>query len=86
VSQLVMSSPWKRMVPPVTVYSGEPSSVLASVDLPEPLGPMMACTSPGPTVSVTPLRISVPAPAAPSAMATWRSSISNSGAADMGTV
>jgi hypothetical protein len=36
-----MSSPWKWMLPAVTSYSGEPSSALASVLLPLPLGPMM---------------------------------------------
>ena len=44
--------------PAVTSYSGLPSSVLASVDLPEPFGPMRACTSPAPTVRSTPRRIS----------------------------
>ena len=33
---------------------------VASVDLPEPFGPMMACTSPAPTVSESPWRICVP--------------------------
>ena len=49
-----MSSPLNRMRPAVTSYSGEPSSVVASVDLPEPLGPMMAWTSPAATVRSTP--------------------------------
>ena len=53
-----MSSPWKKIVPPVTSYSGEASSVLARVLLPEPLGPMMACASPALTVSDSPRRIS----------------------------
>src|SRR3546814_18238217 len=43
--------------------------MLPSVDLPAPLGPMMACTSPGFTSSVRPLRISRPATVA------WRLSI-----------
>ena len=48
----VTSSPWNVIVPAVTSYSGEPISVLPSVLLPEPLGPMMACTSPGATDEV----------------------------------
>ena len=44
------------MRPPVTSYSGLASRVLASVDLPEPFGPMMACTSPGWTTRSTPFR------------------------------
>src|SRR3546814_3794789 len=43
--------------------------MLPSVDLPAPLGPMMAWTSPGFTSSVRPLRISRPATVA------WRFSI-----------
>src|SRR4029077_17904213 len=35
-------------------------SVCESVDLPEPLGPITACTSPLLMASVTPLRISLP--------------------------
>ena len=41
--------------PPVTSYSGWPASTRASVLLPEPFGPMMACTSPAFTVQVDPL-------------------------------
>ena len=58
--QSVMSSPWKMIRPEVTSYSGEASSVLASVLLPDPLGPMMACASPALTVSDSPRRISEP--------------------------
>src|SRR5687768_8990329 len=43
--------------------------MLPSVDLPAPFGPMIACTSPGFTASVTPLRMSLPATRA------WRLSI-----------
>src|SRR3954468_8810125 len=46
---------------------------LASVDLPEPLGPMSAWTSPERTVRSTPLRICL------SPAATWRFLISRSG-------
>ena len=56
VGQSVMSSPWKKMRPPVTSYSGLARRVLASVDLPEPFGPMMAWTSPGRTTRSTPFR------------------------------
>ena len=55
-----MSSPLNRMRPAVTSYSGLPSRALASVDLPEPLGPISAWTSPAPTVRSTPFRISAP--------------------------
>src|SRR4051794_15063600 len=53
-----MSSPWKKTLPLVTSYSGEANKVLASVLLPEPLGPMMACASPALTVNDSPRRIS----------------------------
>ena len=33
-------------MPPVTVYFGCPAIEYASVDLPEPFGPMIACVSP----------------------------------------
>jgi hypothetical protein len=56
VGQSVMSSPWYQIRPPVTSYSGLASRVLARVDLPEPLGPMMAWTSPGRTTRSTPFR------------------------------
>src|SRR6267143_4779373 len=63
-------------MPCVTVYAGWPAKTWASVLLPEPLGPMMACTSPAWTRSVTPRRISFPSAAA------WRSVISSSGSAN----
>src|SRR5690606_9415447 len=47
--------------------------MLPSVDLPAPLGPMMACTWPGFTSSERPLRISLPATLA------WRFSILSMG-------
>ncbi len=72
--QEVMSSPLKRMAPEVTSYSGLPSRTLASVDLPDPLGPIRAWTSPAGTTRSRPRRIS-----APSAL-TCRSSISSRGA------
>ena len=81
VSQSVMSSPLKRMLPPVTSYSGEARSVVARVDLPEPFGPMRAWTSPLPTVRSTPLRMSG-APSTPVGRAR-RPSISKRGAAGM---
>ena len=78
VGHSVTSSPWKKIRPPVTAYSGEPSSVLASVLLPEPFGPMIAWTSPAFTVSETPRRMSVPTPSGGSAGRADRSSIRNS--------
>src|SRR6266487_953075 len=50
-------------VPPSTVYAGWPASTCASVLLPEPFGPMSACTSPSRIVRSTPFRISLPATA-----------------------
>src|SRR5919202_4619416 len=47
-------------------------TALASVDLPEPLGPMSACTSPGRTMRSRPLRICL------SSAWTWRFSILSS--------
>lgn len=47
-------------VPPVTSYSGWPTKTLDNVDLPDPLVPMMACTSPLLIVRLTPLRICSP--------------------------
>ena len=79
VDQSVMSSPLKRMAPFVTTYSGLPSRTAASVDLPEPLGPMSAWTSPGRTTRSTPWRISTP-----SALEAWRSRTSNKGGEDPG--
>ncbi len=49
VGHSVTSSPAKLTVPAVTSYSGEPIKAAANVLLPEPLGPMMAWTSPDPT-------------------------------------
>ena len=72
--QSVMSSPLKRIEPFVTTYSGLPRRTDASVDLPEPLGPMRAWTSPGRTTRSTPCRMPTP-----SALETWRSSTAKSG-------
>src|SRR5580658_143295 len=47
--------------PAVTLYRSRPASTWASVLLPEPLGPMMACTSPALTVKSMPFKISRPA-------------------------
>src|SRR6266851_2603330 len=44
--------------PLVTTYISRPASTWASVLLPLPLGPMMACTSPAFTVRLMPFRIS----------------------------
>jgi len=44
--------------PLVTSKVSRPASTCDSVLLPEPLGPMMACTSPGRTTRSMPLRIS----------------------------
>src|SRR3954454_4531170 len=57
-SPSVMSSPLNVMVPSVISYEGWPMIVEASVDLPEPLGPMSAWISPLLTSRSTPLRIS----------------------------
>src|SRR3954452_2806673 len=57
-SASVMSSPSKVIVPSVISYSGWPMIVEASVDFPEPFGPMSACSSPFETDRSTPLRIS----------------------------
>src|SRR5437016_1278652 len=57
--------------PRVTSYDGCPASTFASVDLPEPFGPMMACTSPLLTLRLMPFRISLPSTEA------YRSRISN---------
>src|SRR5699024_5820726 len=45
-------------VPPVMVYFGWPATAYARVDLPDPLGPMMAWVSPELMVRSTPRRIS----------------------------
>src|SRR5215203_5540284 len=79
----VTSSPSNVMEPADTTYSGEPISVEARVLLPEPLGPMMACTSPAPTARSTPLRIGsgVPPPGTASSVgAAHRPSTRNSSA------
>ena len=79
-SQSVTSSPWSRTDPEVTSYSGLPNSAFANVDLPDPFGPMMAWTSPAPTVRSIPERICV------SSAETWRSRTWKSGASDTPTV
>ena len=56
-SASVMSSPRNRICPSVTSKAGLPMITLASVDLPEPLGPISAWTSPASTVRSRPLRI-----------------------------
>src|SRR5438094_176191 len=71
-SASVMSSPRKVIVPSVTSYDGWPMIVEASVDLPEPLGPMSAWISPLLTSRSTPLRMSR------SSTRTWRLRISRS--------
>src|SRR3954452_9907660 len=71
-SASVMSSPWKRIWPSVISRPGWPMIALASVDLPEPLGPMSAWISPLLTVRSTPLRICL------SPAWTWRLRISRS--------
>src|SRR3954451_19775043 len=71
-SASVMSSPWNRIWPSVTSSPGWPMIALASVDLPEPLGPISAWISPRLTVRSRPLRISL------SPAWTWRLRISRS--------
>src|SRR5215210_6048999 len=56
-SASVMSWPSKRIWPSVTSRVGWPMIALASVDLPEPLGPISAWNSPSRTWRSTPLRI-----------------------------
>src|SRR6476469_7678490 len=68
----VMSWPLKWIVPSVTSRLGCPMITLARVDLPEPLGPMSACTSPLLTERSRPLRICF------SPAWTWRLRISRS--------
>src|SRR5215217_1454475 len=72
-SSSVMSWPRKATEPSVTRKAGLPITALASVDLPEPLGPMSAWTSPRSTVRSRPRRICW------SPAATWRLRISSSG-------
>src|SRR5215212_8012371 len=52
-----MSSPLNRTWPAVIVYPGRPIRTFASVDLPEPFGPIIACVSPWRTTRSIPLRI-----------------------------
>src|SRR5829696_3730365 len=56
-SASVMSLPSKRIWPSVTSRFGWPMIALASVDLPEPLGPMRAWNSPERTCRSTPRRM-----------------------------
>src|SRR3954470_4364364 len=56
-SASVMSSPSKRICPSVTSRFGWPMIAFASVDLPDPLGPISAWNSPARTCRSTPLRI-----------------------------
>src|SRR4029079_18326172 len=56
-SASVMSSPRKRICPSVTSRLGWPMITFASVDLPDPFGPMRAWISPLLTVRSRPLRI-----------------------------
>src|SRR4051812_16901660 len=56
-SASVMSSPLKTIWPSVTSRFGWPMIALASVDLPDPFGPISAWNSPGRTCRSTPLRI-----------------------------
>src|SRR6476620_3045732 len=72
-SASVTSSPLKVIDPSVTSRFGWPMIALASVDLPEPLGPIRAWTSPERTDRSSPLRICL------SPAATWRFLISSSG-------
>ena len=53
-------SPLNQISPSVTSYFGLPIMTLASVLLPEPLGPISACTSPFFTTRSTPRRIGLP--------------------------
>src|SRR5262245_16971840 len=55
------SSPSYSTSPRVTWYSGCPASTRANVLLPDPFGPMMACTVPGSIDKSIPRRISRPA-------------------------
>src|SRR3954452_24978927 len=71
-SASVMFSPLKRISPSETSRPGWPMITLASVDLPEPLGPMSAWISFEWTSRSRPLRISL------SPAATWRLRIERS--------
>src|SRR4051794_29980477 len=59
-SASVMSSPLKRTSPSVTSRLGWPMIALASVDLPEPFGPIRAWMRPFSTSRSSPLRICLP--------------------------
>ena len=54
------SFPLKVTSPSVTSKAGFPTNTLLSVLLPEPFGPMMACTSPAFTERLMPFNISLP--------------------------
>src|SRR4051812_986459 len=56
-SASVMSSPSKRICPSVTSRFGWPMMAFASVDLPDPFGPISAWNSPERTCRSTPRRI-----------------------------
>ena len=58
-SASVTSSPLKQIVPSVTSRFGWPMITFASVDLPEPFGPIRAWISPFETSRSSPLRISL---------------------------
>src|SRR3954447_8315202 len=58
-SASVTSSPLKTIWPSVTSSDGCPMIALASVDLPDPFGPIRAWISPLPTERSTPFRISL---------------------------
>ena len=61
-SASVMSSPSKRIWPSVTSRFGWPMIAFASVDLPDPFGPISAWNSPGADVQVDPLEDLLVAP------------------------
>src|SRR5690606_7722687 len=69
VSSSSRSRPSQTTEPPSTVKLSRPARTCASVLLPEPFGPMMACTSPEPTSRSNPRRIWRPS------TDTWRSLI-----------
>src|SRR5438067_6253608 len=52
--------PWKSTSPLSMEYPGWPIRAYESVDLPEPFGPITACTSPLLMARVTPLRMGLP--------------------------
>src|SRR5207244_8192396 len=56
----VMSWPLNRIWPSVPLYPGRPMITFASVDFPDPFGPMMAWTSPWGTTRSIPFRICLP--------------------------